>query len=474
MKIKRFQSLSFKLTVWYIVILGVIVVLAGVFLYQGFKDSLIRELDGVLLEIADETSEIYSRTRGVTWEEAIRRAEARFLTRRPFIQLVALAGEGGRRVESIIHTDRIPEGAFRLDKRLYYSADKSDLDTLVFDTVEEAQISTFPLRVFLLPVRGPNVLQVGISLDSTMKDLSRLLIVMILAGFGLLLFASLGGSFIINRALHPVKSVVNTAQQITADDLSMRIEVKHRQDEVGALVATLNEMIARLEKSVNKIRQFSGDVSHELRTPLTIIRGEVEVLLRKDREASEYINTLNSVLEESHRMEKIIDDLLFLSRIEALNRARLNQTVHLDEILTTVVESRETVIRKQDLKCEAGEIAEIRIKGSGDLLERMIANVLDNALRYTPAGGRILYSLKKIGNTAHLEISDTGIGISDEALPFIFDRFYVVDKSRSKETGGSGLGLSIVKWIVDSHDARIEVKSDEGEGTSVRIFFSLV
>jgi len=473
MRIKRFQSLSFKLTVWYIVILGVIVAVAGIFLYQGFKDSLIQELDGVLLEIADETSEDYSRTRGVGWEEAIERAEARFLSHRPFIQLVALAEEGERRVESVIHTDRIPEGAFRLGTRLYYRADRSDIDTLVFDTVEEEQISTFPLRVFLLPVRGPNVLQVGIALDSTMRDLNRLLIVMVLSGIGLLLFASLGGSFIINRALHPVKSVVNTAQQITADDLSLRIEVKHRKDEVGALVATLNEMIARLEKSVNKIRQFSGDVSHELRTPLTIIRGEVEVLLRKDREASEYINTLKSVLEESHRMEKIIDDLLFLSRIEALDRAKLNQPVHLDEILTTVVESRETVIRNQGLKCEAGEIEEIRIKGSGDLLERMIANVLDNALRYTPKGGRIFYSLKKSGNAAQLEVSDTGIGIAGEALPFIFDRFYVVDKSRSKETGGSGLGLSIVKWIVDSHGARIEVQSEEGKGTAVRIFFSL-
>ncbi len=472
MKIKRFQSLSFKLMMWYIVILGVIVALAGIFLYQGFKDSLIRELDAVLLEIADETSESYSQTRGVSWEEAIEQAESRFLTHRPFIQLVALAEEGDRRVESIIHTARIPEGAFRLGTRLYYRADRSDIDTLVFVTIEEAQISTFPLRVFLLPVRGPNVLQVGISLDSTMKDLNRLLIAMVLAGIGLLLFASLGGSFIINRALHPVKNVVKTAQKITADDLSLRIEAHNRKDEIGALVATLNEMIARLEKSVEKIRQFSGDVSHELRTPLTIIRGEVEVLLRKRRETPEYIDTLGSVLEESRRMEKIIDDLLFLSRIEAIERAKLSQPVHLDEILTTVIESREAVIKKKGLSCEAGEVSEIRAKGSGDLLERLIANILDNAIRYTPSGGRITYSLFRSVKWAQLEIRDTGIGIPAESLPLIFDRFYVVDQSRSKETGGSGLGLAIAKWIADSHDARIEVTSPEGEGgTSVRILF---
>jgi signal transduction histidine kinase len=139
--------------------------------------------------------------------------------------------------------------------------------------------------------------------------------------------------------------------------------------------------------------------------------------------------------------------------------------------LTTVVESRERVSRKQGLKCEAGEIAEIRIKGNGDLLERLIGNLLDNAIRYTPLGGRITYSLIKAGEAAQLEISDTGIGIPEASLSQIFDRFYVVDKSRSKETGGSGLGLSIVKWIADSHDARIEVRSQEGEGTTVRILF---
>ncbi len=473
MKIKRFRSLSFKLTLWYIVILGVIVFLAGIFVYQGFKDSLIDELDGILLEIADETSEIWSRNRGVGWEEAIRRAEARFLAHHSFIQLVALADDGERHIESIVRADRIPDGVFRLPAELYYRADKSDLDSLVFETVQEESLSTHPLRVFLLPVRGPNVLQVGIALDDTMHELSRLLIIMVLAGVMLLLFASLGGSFIINRALHPVKGVVATAQEITADDLSLRIKTHDRKDEIGALVGTLNEMIARLEKSVKKIRQFSGDVSHELRTPLTIIRGEVEVLLRKDRPKAEYVSTLNSVLEESILMEKIIDDLLFLSRVEALNKSKLRLRVRLDEIVTRVTASRKPALLNKSLEIELNEIPEIWISGNDHLLERMIANVLDNAVRYTPSKGKIVLSLSREKDRAVLSVQDTGIGIPEASLPFIFDRFYVVDKSRSKETGGSGLGLSIVKWIAESHEAQVDIQSREGEGTTVRISFLL-
>jgi heavy metal sensor kinase len=471
MKIKRFRSLSFKLTLWYIAILGIIVFLVGIFVYQGFKDSLIDELDGILLEIADETSETWSRNRGVGWEEAIQRSEARFLAHRPFIQLVTLTEEGERRIESIVRADRIPDRVFSLQTELYYRADKSDIDTLVFDTVEEQRLSNYPLRVFLLPVRGPNVLQVGIALDDTMHELNRLMIIMFLAGVMLLLFASLGGSFIINRALHPVKSVVITAQEITADDLSLRIKAQDRKDEIGALVGTLNEMIARLEKSVIKIRQFSGDVSHELRTPLTIIRGEVEVLLRKERPKAEYVDTLNSVLEESILMEKIIDDLLFLSRVEALDKSKFSLRVRLDEIVTKVVVSRKPAFLNKSLECQLNEMPEVWVSGNDHLLERMITNVLDNAVRYTPPKGKITLSLQQDKDRAMLSVQDTGIGIPEASLPFIFDRFYVVDKSRSKETGGSGLGLSIVKWIAESHNAHIEIQSREGEGTTVLISF---
>ncbi len=448
--------------------------LAGLFLYQGFKERLMDDLDKVLLEIADETNEKWRKKRGVTWEDAIQMAEAKYSSHEPFIQLVQLAEHREQQVERIIRSERIPEGTFQLETHLYYRADKSDLDSLVFTTVREEHLSSYPLRFFLLPVRGPNVLQVGVSVENVTGSLNQLMIVMVVAGVMLLLLASLGGSLIIRKALQPVKSVVQTANEITTEDLSLRIDVKNRQDEIGALVKTFNDMIARLEKSVNKIRQFSGDVSHELRTPLTIIRGEIEVLLRKKRTEEEYMKTLKSALEESSRMEKIIDDLLFLSRVEALDKSKFNKTVQLKEIVASVVKIRNQSAVNKGLTLLAEKVKPARVKGNKELLERMITNVIDNAIRYTPSGGRIEVLLAEIQNAIRLEIRDTGIGIPDELLPHIFDRFYVVDKSRSRETGGAGLGLSIVKWIADNHGAEIEVQSKENQGTTFIIHFPSV
>jgi heavy metal sensor kinase len=336
----------------------------------------------------------------------------------------------------------------------------------------EKRLDAYPIRMVLFPVRGPNILQVGISLRETYQELNQLLVVMIVSGGLLLVVASAGGGLIINRALHPVKSVVRTARKISADDLSLRIDAENRGGEIGELIDTFNDMIKRLEISVNRIRQFSGDVSHELRTPLTIIRGEVEVLLRKPRDRKEYVRTLNSVLEESQRMEKIIDDLLFLSRVEGLDKSKLQKKVNLEEVVADAVESRFHTIKKKGLKLEADKLEPVTINGSRDLLERMAANLVDNAVRYTPSKGRITIELRKQDGRAVLIVRDTGIGIPEKDLPKIFDRFYVVDKSRSKETGGSGLGLSIVKWIADCHGADIRVSSRPGRGSTFTVSFA--
>ncbi len=473
MKIKRFRSLAFKLTVWYIVILGVIVVFAGLFLHQGIKEGLMNDLDEALVAITDEANTRW-RARGVTWEEAIERAETRYATYEPFIQVVEIS-EGGedRKVENVIRSERIPDGTFMLDTRTYVRADRTDIDSFIYRTIEDEQLSSYPLRIFLFPVYGPRILQVGVSLEATTSDLNKLLIYMILTGSIIMLLASVGGSFIINRALHPVKSVVKTAEDITAEDLSLRIDLKNRKDEIGALVETFNNMIARLEKSINKIRQFSGDVSHELRTPLTIIHGEIEVLLRKDRQKEEYLKTLNSVLEESDRMEKLIDDLLFLSRVEAMDRSKGMESLDLDEVLNAVIKFRTPSASSKNISIDTKNIKPVQLKGNRELLERMAANIMDNAIRYSDSGAHIEITLEKNEKIVLFKIRDTGIGIPEESLPLIFDRFYVVDPSRSKETGGAGLGLSIVKWIAEFHNAEIFVESEVGKGTNFAVTFPI-
>jgi heavy metal sensor kinase len=465
-----FHSLAFKLTLWYIIFLGIIIIMAGVFLFKGFADRLINDLDKVVLEIADETYEEWRGERGVTWKEAFARSESRYSAHNPMIQLVELAEEGEKRIVRTTRSDKWAEGIYLFDTGCYYRADRSDIENLIYRTIQDSRLGAHPVRMILYPVRGPNILQVGISLEETSRSLRQLLLAMILAGSLLLVVASAGGSFIINRALHPVKSIVRTAQKISADDLSLRIDAKSRDNEVGALIETFNDMIIRLEKSVTRIRQFSGDVSHELRTPLTIIRGEVEVLLRKDRPKQEYLKTLNSVLEESLRMEKIINDLLFLSRVEGVDKSKLKDLVPLDEVVTDILESRSLTFKKRKLDLKTELAGSAIVKGSRDLLERMVSNLVDNAVRYTPKGGRISVSLTQ-DEGVRLVVSDTGVGIPPDALPKIFDRFFVVDKSRSKETGGAGLGLSIVKWIADSHGAKIDVSSRPDEGATFTILF---
>ena len=471
MKTKKFRSLSFKLTLWYIVILGGLVILAGIFQYQGFKDSLLHELDTKLLEIANETYEIWYRERGVSWEDAIRESKNRFQSYQPLIQLVQLGEKHEEGIQNVVRDSQVPEESFLFEEKVYTRADRSDIDSLVYETTIEKNISSYPIRTILFPIRGPNIVQVGISLENAEIDLRRLTILMVLAGGGLLLLASLGGNFIIRKALQPVKSVVQTARDISADDLSLRIEAGQRHDEIGELVDTFNDMISRLEKSVKKIKQFSGDVSHELRTPLTIIRGEIEVLLRKERDKEEYQKILKSTLEEAAYLERIIDDLLFLSRIDAREEKEFDKLVPLDEIVLNAVESQELSAKNNGITLEIKDVEPAKIKGEEILLERMVTNIIDNAIRYTPSGGKVEVSLEKKQKQAVFLVKDTGIGIPDESLPLIFDRFYVVDQSRFKETGGLGLGLSIVKQVADCHGGVIEVRSEVNRGTEFSVRF---
>ncbi len=471
MKARFFKSLSFRLTLWYIAIMIGIIVLAGFFIHQRFKDGLVNDLDARLLEIANEVSDIWSRTRGVTWEEAILKAEEEFKILRPFIRIVELGDRSRGGIRFIAASENAAEEAFTLDEKTYRSADRADIDELLYMTLEKRELDGSPLRIILFPVRGPVIVQAGVSLGIIESDLRRLLIIMVFSGALVMLLASLGGNFIIRKALHPVRRVVETAREISAEDLSLRIEARKRRDEIGELVDTFNEMIARLDKSVQKIRRFSGDVSHELRTPLTIIRGEIEVLLRKERSPEEYRKTLQSALEETHQLEAIIDDLLFLSRLEAIAGRSFEKTVGLDEVLLRVVESREPSAKTKGLGLEIIRLDDTAVRGDEGLLFRMAANLLDNAIRYTPGGGKVEVVLEQREGTCVLSVSDTGIGIPEESMSSIFDRFYVADGSRSREKGGSGLGLSIVKHVAEIHGARIEVDSAVGKGTVFRIIF---
>jgi heavy metal sensor kinase len=286
---------------------------------------------------------------------------------------------------------------------------------------------------------------------------------------GFLLLAVVWGYFFMKRVFAPVHNIVTLARNITAEDLSHRIEGIDSKDEIGELADTLNEMIARLDSSFQQIRQFSGDVAHELKTPLTALKGELEVALRKERSPEEYREILTSLLEDTNNLGKIIEDLLFLSRMDA-NSIPLSFTeLSLDEVVLEVYESTLRMAQDKQITLALASIDAAEITGDAGLITRLLTNLMVNAIHYTPEGGKIELTVEASEKMIGVTLQDTGIGIPEEALPHIFDRFYRVDQSRSHETGGSGLGLAIVQKIAEIHNARIEVESWVGKGTTFKV-----
>lgn len=469
----RINTLRFKLTLWYLIILGVIVSASGVFLFQVMKEKRLAEFDRDLRDQAGRLSERWERTDGLTWEQAI--AQTQEGPQRPYVRLEKFLFGDYRReagpAPTSIRSANVPEQAFRFEKEAYEKGLRNLGGLPVFLTIRDPLLETDPVRVILLPASREDVLQFGVSLKAWLDDLRGLGLLMLLAGGTLLGLAFAGGSLIIRKALGPVQDVVRTARRITADDLSLRLPSRRRKDEVGELVDTFNEMIARLETSVANILQFSGDVSHELRTPLTAIRSEIEVLLRKDRTPQEYADALRSTLEETGRLEKIIGDLLFLSRLDAVDGSAGEADVRLEDVVSAVSERSAIAARAKGIQLSLNVAESVPVRGHPDLLERLVGNLIDNAVRYTPSGGRVEVTADREAGAGRIIVADTGIGIPEEAIPGIFDRFAVVDASRSKETGGAGLGLSIVKRVADIHGAAIEVRSRIGEGARFVVRF---
>jgi len=294
------------------------------------------------------------------------------------------------------------------------------------------------------------------------------------SGIVALTVASFLGRFLVRKSLKPIDDITKTAQQIEAENLTPRFEMPKTGDELSQLASTLNEMIDRLELSLQQIRQFTADASHELRTPLTVIRGQTEVILRRERSTEEYRQVLESNLEEMEWMSRMIDNLLTLSRADAGQLQIELEPVQLKRLVVEAYEECHVLAEAKKLSVFLDKIEAALVYGDEMWLRQVLVNLIDNAVKYTPEGGKIWLSLEVEAGYAKLTVKDTGIGIPEEDLPKIFDRFYRVDKARSRQIGGSGLGLSIIKWIVIAHKGRVEVTSQLEEGSCFTIWFDEV
>ncbi|HEY8503658.1 MAG TPA: heavy metal sensor histidine kinase [Gemmataceae bacterium] len=305
------------------------------------------------------------------------------------------------------------------------------------------------------------------------RELATVLRILLLSGPAAVLLSGLVAYGLARTALAPVEAIRRSTDAITAERLDRRLPVPNPHDELGRLSTTINAMIARLERSFAQARRFTADASHELRTPLTAIRTEAEVALASPTDAEAYQQLLGSILEECGRMTRLTDQLLTLAREDAGAAAAEAVPVDLGQLAREVVETLRPLAAAKGLRVRA-ELGEgVTVAGDAVRLRQVLLNLLDNAIKYTPEGGTVTARVGRQGQEAVVTVADTGEGIPPEHLPHVFERFYRVDKARSREMGGTGLGLSIAKSIVTAHGGRIGLRSSPGAGTTCTVALPL-
>jgi len=473
------RSLRFKLTVWYVLILGILLTSFSSFLYFTLSKSLYRDVDNKLRSLAEliasESSSPLSKFSFGTIDQALE-ASMNLKPIVKFIQVLDEAGNIGRK------SDNLKNVQLPISLNALKNASKG---LITFET--NRTIGNTPLRIMTFPVvensHVTKIVQIASSLEGVEDALNKLFLILIISVPSTLILASLGGQFLAHKALKPVDNITQTARMITSQNLNQRIHPPKVKDEISRLIETFNEMISRLDQSFRQMKQFSSDASHELKTPLTILKGEVEVMLRKERTSQEYQQTLRSNLEEINRMSQIVEDLLNLSKADTGEIILNKEDINLTEILDEVVAQMERLAKTKKLHLSAtNHHQDIHIFGDALRLRELFINLIENGIKYTEEGGSIRIILQKEyplpvtgepdwverekGQFVKIIVSDTGIGVAKEDQERIFNRFFRVDKARSREQGGSGLGLSICKWIVEAHRGKIGVESELAKGSS--------
>jgi heavy metal sensor kinase len=451
-------SIRWRLTMWYGVVLSGVLSVFGAAVYLVMWHALLArtgsgmEMESV--EVAEEVARTGSRS-------LLGTGLGRRFARHPGYD-IQVSDPGG---EPLFRSDRIKDGGLPGPTSL-------DTGRVVYEDFHRGRSGRFRLLSRVIPgPTGPLVLQIAASSEGDDQELGELITALAIAG-PLALALALGGGYLLARkALAPVDRMAAEADQITATRLDRRLEVPNPGDELGRLAGTLNGMMARLERSFEEIRRFTADAAHELRTPLAVMRNAVEVALRSPRDPEDYRRVLGDVLEEIERLTRLAEQLLFLCREDAGLVPLAMRQVRLEGLVRETTEHMMAVADAKGvtLRCEA--LAPATIRGDLDQIRRLLFNLLDNAIKFTPAGGTVGVRLGLSDGLARVEIIDTGAGIPAEHLPHVFERFYRVDPARASEAEGVGLGLSICRSIAEAHGGEIRVESVVGCGTQAILTF---
>lgn len=467
------MSLRLRLALWYGALTGLVVLLVGLFTYALHTRAHYDDLDRALSSASTHMSGEYSEAGSLdALKELLAVPVAPNVAARAYGPdgRVLAAGPNAtfeppvdpRRV-----LDRPPEHPYDPLVRLAPSLVRVPDDGGTFSLVSDTDGNRWRLHV--VTVDGPaRYLVVASPLERIDASVARFrMLIALLTALGAAATLVVGW-LIAGRALRPVATLTETAGGIARSrEFDRRVQVETRHDEMGKLAKTFNEMLASLEEAYQAQKRFVADASHELRAPLTAIQGNLELLKRHpDKPPAEQREAVNEANREAGRLAHLVADLLALARADAGVSLR-RQRVELDRVLLDSFSAARHLACGQSI--EIGALEPSLVEGDPDRLKELFLILLDNALRYTPDGGRITLELRRNGKAAEVTVRDTGVGIAPDDLPRVFERFYRADPARARDPGGTGLGLSIARWISEQHGGEIELKSEPGEGTTVTV-----
>jgi two-component system, OmpR family, sensor kinase len=472
------ESVRIRLTIWYTAVLALVLVVLAAAGYFVFWQDTVKRTDSDLAELSSAflttlDAELEDQKGPNALKDAAQEAIAEHRFRDHLFAIVDPSG--GLFLTSLdlpsakVAQERVPEGLLssRDFRGFVEAALRSDV---LYGNVGKGR-GAYRGYARHFPVSGQNYKLIILrSLHPQRQMLEEITTTFAWVIPIAVLLASAGGYFLARKSLAPVVEMATQAGHIGAATLHERLAIRNERDELGHLARSFNNLLDRLDRSFERQRRFMADASHELRTPVAILRGEAEVALSQpSRSPDEYRDSLAVLHGEALRLTHIVDDLFTLTRADAGQYPLEPRNFYLDDLVADCVHSARSLALAKKITLAAEPCEESPIHADETLLRRMVLNLLDNAIKYTPEGGRVMVSCQLSCNQYALSITDTGHGIPTDLQPRIFERFFRADKSRSRaetDGGGAGLGLSIARWIAEAHNGRLELtRSDPGGST---------
>ncbi|HET6974998.1 MAG TPA: ATP-binding protein [Pyrinomonadaceae bacterium] len=464
-----FDSVRARLTLWYVAVLALVLLAFSISIYAAVTAILYDSLDTELGETIDkatlslvhkidvEKQEERTAATSVLDEHIAPRQTAAIFDASG--NLVAEVTEEGTSHASLPSMGLVPATG----PELYTLPTTTQRDSVDQHRIAVGRIHTAN-KSYILVISQP--------FDVVQRQLRLLRLILILVVVVTLALAGFGGWFLAQRSLAPVVQMTERARRITAENLDQRLPVSNPHDELGQLAATFNELLTRLDDAFEQQHRFMADASHELRTPLSVMRTATGVTLeQKSRSNGEYREALSIIDEQARRLTHIVEDMFMLARADGGRRVLQLSEFYLDKLLCETARAAEVLATRKGITIEVGNFEQVLYRGDESLLRQMVLNLLDNAIKNTSTGGVVSITLERRPTTYAIVVSDTGAGIPPEAQAHIFERFYRVDKARSRADasevgGGAGLGLSIAKWTADAHLGRLELQRSDTSGST--------